>query len=293
MTTSLVEIRNELLSDEAISELFQQCFDEDGLHIGDVTTESIIDVNTQITCEVSLRGAGVIAGLALLPVGLSLIDDLELKLLKQDGAISEPSTIAVIGGNHRSILAVERTILNILGYASGIATRTHHFVELVAGTECKICDTRKTTPSLRMLDKYAVACGGGTLHRLGLHDAVLYKDNHLAGLANINEELANAISKVRRSQISFVEVEVDTLEQFAEVIDLDVDIILLDNMSNEMIRKAVEIRNASKRSPLLEASGGVNADTVKSIAETGVDRIAIGGLTHQATWLDFGLDVRQ
>lgn len=293
MTTSLVEIRNELLSEEAIIELFQQCFDEDGLHIGDVTTESVIDVNAQITCEVSLRGAGVIAGLALLPVGLSLIDDVELELFKQDGEFSEPSSVAVISGNQRSILAVERTMLNILGYASGVATRTHHFVELVAGTECKICDTRKTTPSLRMLDKYAVACGGGTLHRLGLHDAVLYKDNHLAGLENINEELASAITKVRRSQISFVEVEVDTLEQFAEVIDLDVDIILLDNMSNELMREAVEIRNASKRSPLLEASGGVNAETVRSIAETGVDRIAIGGLTHQATWLDFGLDVRQ
>ena len=293
MTTSLVEIRNELLSEEAIIELFQQCFDEDGLHIGDVTTESVIDVNAQITCEVSLRGAGVIAGLALLPVGLSLIDDVELELFKQDGEFSEPSSVAVISGNQRSILAVERTMLNILGYASGVATRTHHFVELVAGTECKICDTRKTTPSLRMLDKYAVACGGGTLHRLGLHDAVLYKDNHLAGLENINEELASAISKVRRSQILFVEVEVDTLEQFAEVIDLDVDIILLDNMSNELMREAVEIRNASKRSPLLEASGGVNAETVRSIAETGVDRIAIGGLTHQATWLDFGLDVRQ
>ena len=293
MTTSLVEIRNELLSEEAIIELFQQCFDEDGLHIGDVTTESVIDVNAQITCEVSLRGAGVIAGLALLPVGLSLIDDVELELFKQDGEFSEPSSVAVISGNQRSILAVERTMLNILGYASGVATRTHHFVELVAGTECKICDTRKTTPSLRMLDKYAVACGGGTLHRLGLHDAVLYKDNHLAGLENINEELASAILKVRRSQISFVGVEVDTLEQFAEVIDLDVDIILLDNMSNELMREAVEIRNASKRSPLLEASGGVNAETVRSIAETGVDRIAIGGLTHQATWLDFGLDVRQ
>ena len=293
MTTSLVEIRNELLSEEAIIELFQQCFDEDGLHIGDVTTESVIDVNAQITCEVSLRGAGVIGGLALLPVGLSLIDDVELELFKQDGEFSEPSSVAVISGNQRSILAVERTMLNILGYASGVATRTHHFVELVAGTECKICDTRKTTPSLRMLDKYAVACGGGTLHRLGLHDAVLYKDNHLAGFENINEELASAILKVRRSQISFVGVEVDTLEQFAEVIDLDVDIILLDNMSNELMREAVEIRNASKRSPLLEASGGVNAETVRSIAETGVDRIAIGGLTHQATWLDFGLDVRQ
>ncbi len=293
MTTSLSNIRRELLSDEAIVELFQQCFDEDGLPIGDVTTESIINVESTITGSISLREGGVIAGLELLPVGLSLIDDVELQFLKQDGQFSEPSTIAVISGNHRSILAVERTMLNILGYASGIATRTHHFVELVAGTECKICDTRKTTPSLRMLDKYAVACGGGTLHRLGLHDAVLYKDNHLVGLANIKEELANAIATVRGTQISFVEVEVDTLEQFAELVELDVDIILLDNMSNEMMQEAVAMRNASERSPLLEASGGVNAETVRSIAETGVDRIAIGGLTHQSTWLDVGLDVHQ
>ena len=293
MTTPLTEMRKTLLSNEAIIELFQQCFDEDGLPVGDVTTESIIDAEAQLTCDISLRESGVIAGLALLPIGLSLIDDIDIEFKKEDGEFSEPSTVAVIQGNQRSILAVERTILNILGYASGIATRTNHFVELVAGTACKICDTRKTTPSLRLLDKYAVACGGGTLHRLGLHDAVLYKDNHLAGLANIKDDLVGAIAKVRGSQILFVEVEVDTLEQFAEVVELDVDIILLDNMSIEMMQEAVEIRNASSRSPLLEASGGVNEVTVRSIAETGVDRVAIGGLTHQSTWLDFGLDVRQ
>ena len=173
MTTSITDFRKDLMPDEAIIELFHRCFDEDGLQLADVTTESIIDVDASLTCDVSLREPGVLAGLALLTTGLSLIDDVELELLNQDGAFSEPSAVAVLSGNHRSILAVERTILNILGYASGIATRTHHFVELVAGTECKICDTRKTTPSLRMLDKYAVSCGGGTLHRLGLHDAVL------------------------------------------------------------------------------------------------------------------------
>ena len=293
MTTSITDFRKDLMPDEAIIELFHRCFDEDGLQLADVTTESIIDVDASLTCDVSLREPGVLAGLALLTTGLSLIDDVELELLNQDGAFSEPSAVAVLSGNHRSILAVERTILNILGYVSGIATRTHHFVELVAGTECKICDTRKTTPSLRMLDKYSVSCGGGTLHRLGLHDAVLYKDNHLAGLSNIKEELASAIAKVRGKQISFVEVEVDTLEQFKEVVELDVDIILLDNMSTELMGEAVAMRNASERNPLLEASGGVNAETVRSIAETGVDRIAIGGLTHQSTWLDFGLDVRQ
>ncbi len=293
MTTSITDLRKDLMPDEAIIELFHRCFDEDGLQLADVTTESIIDVDASLTCDVSLREPGVLAGLALLTTGLSLIDDVELELLNQDGAFSEPSAVAVLSGNHRSILAVERTILNILGYASGIATRTHYFVELVAGAECKICDTRKTTPSLRMLDKYAVSCGGGTLHRLGLHDAVLYKDNHLAGLSNIKEELASAIAKVRGKQISFVEVEVDTLEQFKEVVELDVDIILLDNMSTELMGEAVAMRNASERNPLLEASGGVNAETVRSIAETGVDRIAIGGLTHQSTWLDFGLDVRQ
>ena len=293
MTTSIADTRINLLPNEAIIELFQQCFEEDGLLIGDFTSESIISVDAMLTCEISLREAGVIAGLDLLPIGISLIDDVELELLTEDGTFCEPSTVAVVSGNQRSILAFERTMLNILGHASGIASRTRQFVELVAGTGCKICDTRKTTPTLRLLDKYAVACGGGTLHRLGLHDAVLYKDNHLAALQDIREELATAITTVREKDIAFVEVEVDTLEQFGEVVELDVDIVLLDNMSIEMMQEAVAIRNASSHSPLLEASGGVNAKTVRSIAETGVDRIAIGGLTHQAKWLDVGLDVRQ
>ncbi len=291
MTASLQEVRAELLTEEVVAELFQQCFDEDGLLLGDVTTESIIDEDADINCAVSLREQGVICGLTLLPIGLSLFEDVELLLLASDGDVSEPATVATLSGNHRSILALERTMLNILGHASGIATRTNHFVNLVADTGCLICDTRKTTPSLRLLDKYAVACGGGTLHRLGLHDAALYKDNHLAGLANIRDELATAIAKARAEHVSFVEIEVDTIDQLKKVVELDVDIILLDNMPTDVLREAVAIRSESKRKPMLEASGGVNENTVRDIAETGVDRIAIGGLTHQATWIDFGLDV--
>jgi nicotinate-nucleotide pyrophosphorylase (carboxylating) len=165
------------------------------------------------------------------------------------------------------------------------------FVDAVAGTECNVCDTRKTTPGLRQLDKYAVSCGGGTSHRLGLHDAALYKDNHLAGLQNFSSDLNSAIESVRKTnELQFVEVEVDTLEQLVDVLKLPVDIILLDNMSCKTLLEAVKMRNASGTKPLLEASGGVSLETVREIAETGVDRISIGGLIHQATWLDIGLD---
>ena len=142
-----------------------------------------------------------------------------------------------------------------------------------------------------MLDKYAVTCGGGSSHRIGLHDAALYKDNHLAGMENIVSELGAAISYAKENnELQFVEVEVDTLTQLEQVLSLPVDIILLDNMSPELLREAVELRDASDSSPLLEASGGVTLDTVREIAETGVDRISIGGLVHQATWIDVGLD---
>jgi nicotinate-nucleotide pyrophosphorylase (carboxylating) len=183
--------------------------------------------------------------------------------------------------------------LNIIGYASGIASRTRKFVDAVAGTNCNICDTRKTTPGLRALDKYAVVCGGGTSHRMGLHDAALFKDNHLALLKDFSTELSVAIAKVRAmNDVQFVEVEVDTIEQLEQVLLLPVDIILLDNMPPKLLKQSVELRDASKQSPLLEASGGVTLETVQAIAESGVDRISIGGIVHQASWRDVGLDAQ-
>ncbi len=199
--------------------------------------------------------------------------------------------IAILEGSVRAILVAERTILNVICHASGVATQTKKFVDKVAGTGCAICDTRKTTPGLRLLDKYAVVCGGGTSHRMGLHDAALYKDNHLSELGDLTKELGAAIVCVKENnELKFVEVEVDSLNQLEKVLLLPVDIILLDNMPPELLREAVELRDASGSSPILEASGGVTLDTVREIAETGVDRISIGGLVHQAVWIDVGLD---
>ena len=296
MTQTIEQFGHFLFSDESIYALIQQCLEEDGAIIGDVTTCSIIDEHASASFDIRLRGSGVIAGLSILKRGAQLFEDIEFTAVVSDGDVVTDQTIALVSGNYRTILIIERLILNIMGYASGIATQTKKFVDRVAHTPCLICDTRKTTPGLRLLDKYAVVCGGGTSHRIGLHDAALYKDNHLAGLTDLRMQLADAIKNARESAtnpLQFVEIEVDSIEQLNEVIDLDVDFILLDNMSIESLEEAVAIRNERGESPLLEASGGVTLSSVGAIAETGVDRIAIGGLTHQSTWLDFGLDVQR
>ncbi len=272
-------------------DLLLRCIDEDGGLGGDVTTNSLDIPDAKSSFSIHFRGSGTIAGLNPIAECIDVFGAVSISILKNDGEIASNENIALVRGGTKDILFAERTILNILGYASGIATRTKLFVDAIAGTNCKICDTRKTTPGLRLLDKYAVVCGGGTSHRLGLHDAALYKDNHLAGLNELQKELCVAIASARAvSQLQFVEVEVDTLAQLKQVLQLQVDIVLLDNMSPELLRKAVAIRDASDSSPLLEASGGVSLDYVRSIAETGVDRISIGGVTHQATWIDVGLD---
>jgi nicotinate-nucleotide pyrophosphorylase (carboxylating) len=272
-------------------ELLGRCVDEDGGIDGDVTTHSIISSELRGRFTLNIRGLGTIAGLDPIAGSIDFFHDVAMELLHHDGEEVKDANIAIIEGSVKSILLAERTILNIIGYASGVATRTKMFVDAVEGTGCKVCDTRKTTPGLRQLDKYAVSCGGGTSHRFGLHDAALYKDNHLVGIEDFSGELQAAIESVRtKNELKFVEIEVDTLEQLANVLQLPIDIVLLDNMSTETIVQAVAMRNASGNSPLLEASGGVSLETVREIAETGVDRISIGGLVHQATWIDVGLD---
>ena len=279
-----------LMTSEYMHSLLRRCIEEDGGN-RDVTTESIVSPQSKEKFAINVRGSGTIAGLNPIASAMDVFEDLSIELLCTDGDQVQNNNIALLNGKVRTILLAERTILNILGYASGIATRTKLFVDAVVGTKCKVCDTRKTTPGLRLLDKYAVTCGGGSSHRIGLHDAALYKDNHLAGMENIVSELGAAISYAKENnELQFVEVEVDTLTQLEQVLSLPVDIILLDNMPPELLREAVELRDASDSSPLLEASGGVTLDTVREIAETGVDRISIGGLVHQATWIDVGLD---
>ena len=271
--------------------LLTRCLEEDGGLEGDVTTNSIIPPELQGQFALHVRGHGTISGLDPIAEVVDVFGEIAMTLVHHDGDVVSDENIAFLDGQVQTILVAERTLLNILGHASGIATKTRQFVDAVAGTNCQICDTRKTTPGLRVLDKYAVMCGGGTTHRMGLHDAALYKDNHLVALEDFSNELSEAISNVKATNnLQFVEIEVDTIEQLEKVLSLQVDIILLDNMPPEVLREAVEMRDASEYSPLLEASGGVNVETVRTIAETGVNRVSIGGLVHQATWLDIGLD---
>jgi nicotinate-nucleotide pyrophosphorylase (carboxylating) len=192
----------------------------------------------------------------------------------------------------RSILVAERTALNFLQRLSGIATLTARYAERIVGTPAVLLDTRKTTPGWRLLEKYAVRCGGGTNHRLGLYDGVLIKDNHLAALRHGTQGVAEAVAAARSQygQRVPIEVEVDTLEQLDVALTAGPDIILLDNMGPERLRQAIARRDALAPSIRLEASGGVNLDTIAAIAATGIDRISVGALTHSAIALDIGLD---
>jgi nicotinate-nucleotide pyrophosphorylase (carboxylating) len=208
--------------------------------------------------------------------------------------VFEPGwTIAIVEGPMRALLAMERTALNFLQRLSGIATLTAQFVAEVEGTKAVILDTRKTTPGWRALEKYAVRCGGGTNHRIGLYDAVLIKDNHLAWLADGGDPIGRAVEAARAGApkgTKFIEVEVDTLEQLDRALEVKPDIILVDNLGPEKLAEAVRRRNERAPGILLEASGGVNLSTVRALAETGVDRISVGALTHSAPALDIGLD---
>lgn len=291
MNTELQQLARTLLPDETVRELLTRCVDEDGGRDGDITSKSIVSEGTQGRFAINLRGSGVISGLEPLSRAIEVFGEISMTVERNDGDYAEAETIAYVDGTVQSVLLAERAILNILGHACGIATTTRKFVDAIAGCDCVVCDTRKTTPGLRMLDKYAVACGGGTLHRLGLQDAALYKDNHLASLVDGIEKLQEAIKSVRTDhELQFVEVEVDSLQQLEEILLLDVDMVLLDNFSIEQLNKAVELRNNADRNPLLEASGGVTVETVRNIAQSGIDRIAVGAITHQSTWIDIGLD---
>lgn len=287
----------ELTADGCLDRLIDAAFDEDLRDIGDVTSDSIIDSALTTEAFVVARKEGVAAGLAC--CGKICGEHLRFEWNVQDGeSIGARATLARLNGPLRHILAVERTLLNIVGRLSGIAALTRRYVQAIKGTNAVVCDTRKTTPGMRNLEKYAVRCGGGTLHRIGLYDAALYKDNHLALIPP--EQLAEtvrvaAIEARRRVDLRFVEVEVDSLDQFRNLLTIEpgvIDIVLLDNMPPPMMREAVKLRDTANTSLQLEASGGVNLETVRAIAESGVDRISVGALTHSVTCLDVGLDIR-
>jgi nicotinate-nucleotide pyrophosphorylase (carboxylating) len=289
-------------------QLIEIACDEDLGSAGDITAALMPGPTTDVTARVVSRAPGIICGLALGPaicdvfakrLGLPLefaarADDRDW----QDGAAVTPGTaVATVRGALEAVLAVERTLLNFLGRMSGVATLTHTYVQAAHAVrpDVKILDTRKTIPGWRELDKYAVHAGGAKNHRLGLHDAVLIKDNHLADIPveNLAATLADLVSRVRGAP-TFIEVEVDSPKQLAEVCTVPgVDIVLLDNFSPEQMKAAVAYRDAQglRGKLALEASGGVTLETLARIAATGVDRISIGALTHSAPSLDLGLDL--
>ncbi|MCC6659444.1 MAG: carboxylating nicotinate-nucleotide diphosphorylase [Phycisphaerales bacterium] len=265
---------------------------------GDITGQACIPEGAKGAATVVSREDGVLSGLAAVPDLLAVFGSrLEFEPTAEDGDPIGPGTaVARLSGWIRDLVAVERTLLNLLGRLSGIATRTGHFVAAASvGARARVYDTRKTTPGLRALEKYAVRCGGGRSHRLGLHDAVLIKDNHLASVPpeRLREWLTGVCSRARSDRPSFVEVEVDTLEQLEAVLALEpglVDFVLLDNMPLGMIGRAVDLRRDVRPSIELEVSGGVTLENIGAIARTGVERISVGSLTHGARSLDLGLD---
>lgn len=261
----------------------------------DPTTTSLIDPAAQASVSIGSRADGRLAGLPIVAlVAEALNSTFEITSFKQDGDTLRPSdVIAQLSGPLAQLLVAERTILNFLMHLSGIATLTALYMEQIQGTKAVLLDTRKTLPGYRALAKYAVRCGGGSNHRLGLYDGILIKDNHLAGWRQQHPEgtLADAIHAARLHNPDMkIEVEVDTLEQLADVLTARPEIVLLDNMTLDQLQEAITLRDHAAPDVLLEASGGVNLKTVGAIAHTGVDRISVGALTHSAPALDLGFD---
>lgn len=261
---------------------------------GDVTSQATIPPTATGQAAVVARVAGVLVGLPAAQMVFTTVDpSLRFDPLLEDGTRLQPGTaLARIRGSVRSILAGERTALNFLQHLSGIATITRQYVDAVAGTTSRILDTRKTLPGWRILEKYAVRCGGGQNHRTGLYDGVLIKDNHLASLRGQPSVITRAVQAARAhvQQSLPVVIEIDELAQLDEALACAPDVILLDNMTPVQMREAVARRDALAPAVLLEASGGVNLGTVRAIAASGVDRISVGALTHSAPALDIALD---
>lgn len=270
-----------------IDEQVARALAEDLGAAGDITTDATIPAGKAASAVIAARKAGVLAGL---PVALRVFHavDPALKLTAklQDGARLSPGDVILeISGPARSILKAERTALNFLGHLSGIATATAEIAAAIAHTKARVCDTRKTTPGLRLLEKYAVRCGGGVNHRIGLYDMVLIKDNHIAAAGGVAPAIAAAKAKAPKGVI--LEVEVDTLAQLDEVLAVGSDRILLDNMTPAQLKEAVA-RVAGRA--VTEASGSITKATAPAIAEAGVDLMSLGWITHSAPSLDLGLD---
>ena len=277
----------------------------------DCTTDSIVPHDSTASAAFVSRKSGVVSGVEVAKlVAEKFAPSVELTQSIADGESVEPKqTIATLSGPAHDILTIERTCLNFMCRLSGISTLARGFVDRVSGTKAQVLDTRKTTPGWRRLEKYAVACGGGTNHRMGLYDAVMLKDNHLAffrsqvedddkvipkALAQSRKWIMDNASRLPNADKTILQLEVDTIEQFEisilESNETVPDIVLLDNMTTDQLSAAVKIRDEKSPNVLLEASGGVNLDTIAGIAATGVDRISVGALTHSAINFDIGLD---
>ncbi len=290
-----------------LRELIERARIEDlGQPADDVTSRLLISEQAQGRAVLVQKQPGVICGLPIILMICRVYDDAlkvepasePLDVLEGSWSDTPRRPLAIITGPLRSLLSAERVILNFIQRLSGVATQTRRFVDAIQGTTARIYDTRKTTPGYRLLEKYAVRCGGGANHRMGLYDGLLVKDNHIAAirLPDLADQLRKIVAISRAEAPNrFIQIEVDTLDQLREGLKVDlIDSILLDNMDCPTMCQAVALRNAAvalTMIPTLEASGGVNLTTVRAIAETGVDRISVGALTHSAVALDIGLDM--
>jgi len=276
-----------MLPDLLIEPVVRRALAEDLGRAGDVTAQACIPEGARMRAVFAARKAGVLAGIDCVRLAVLAMDpDASVDLKLRDGeAFVAGAVLAEVEADARAFLAAERTALNLLGRLCGIATLTQAYVAAVAGTKARIADTRKTTPGLRALEKHAVLCGGGVNHRFGLDDAILIKDNHVAVCGGVGEAVRRARASV--GHLMKVEVEVDGLDQLDEALAAGPDVVMLDNFTLPMLREAVA-RTGGRIT--LEASGGVNLETVRGIAETGVDVISVGALTHSAPALDVGLD---
>jgi len=266
-------------------ELIRQALEEDLGDHGDITSQAIFTGSEEFSAIITAREDGVLSGISLAQQTFEIVDpNLSITLHKKDGEdfIAQDKILSV-AGKTLSILKAERTVLNFLSHLSGIATQTAHYIEAVKGTNAQIYDTRKTLPAYRALHKQAVRDGGGNNHRFGLYDAILIKDNHIAAAGNITRAL-----EACKGKSNFIQIEVDNLEQLKEVCQSNIPhAVLLDNMNPETLEKAIRLVDGKF---LTEASGGIILENIRKIAETGVDRISIGALTHTVKPIDFGLD---
>ena len=261
---------------------------EEDLGTGDITTENVIEQYETSKAEIIFKEEGILAGLPVAELVFKELDDgIEFSILKDEGeTVQTGEKVAEISGRTQSILKGERLALNFLQRLSGIATNTRSYVKKIEGTGARVVDTRKTTPNLRILEKYAVRVGGGTNHRMGLYDAVLIKDNHIRSAGGVKE----AIMKVETGHTVKIEVEIESIDDIEEALEAGADIIMLDNMEADETREAVEIIGDRA---IIEASGGITLENIRDVAETGVDMISVGALTHQIRSIDISLDLTE